>query len=132
MSHFRTRTIRDKRLVYCFAFLALLWFVQPKLAEAQIFGNGPHTPLIDGDDGHANNPTCPQGNNLYDCQFKGFLYGHWNDGTNTPDPTHLADGNTRAHLVVPLCFDGTQTCPPPAPRKIVVLLIGMSHWTKEG
>jgi hypothetical protein len=131
MSSSRSRTSINTFLVCCFAFLGLLLFVQPKLALGQIYGSD-HTPLIDGDDGHSNNPSCPPGNNLYKCQFKGSIYGHWNDGTNMPDITHDNDGRTRAHLVVPLCFDGTQTCPPPAPRKIVVLLVGMSHWTKEG
>jgi hypothetical protein len=131
MSRFRTLVSRSKFLVCSFALFTLLLHLQHQPAVAQIFGTD-HTPLIDGDDGHANNPSCPQGNNLYKCQFKGFLYGHWNDGTNNPDPTHDSDGRAKAHIVVPLCFDGTQTCQPPAQKKIVVLLIGMSHWTKEG
>jgi len=75
------------------------------------------TPLIDGD--------TP---GLYK-DMHGHLYGHYLDvGYNTPDTMHDADGKNLGNTIAlnPICHNGDKNnC------KIVVVAIGMSHWTKE-
>lgn len=116
--------LHNQRAVSAAAFLTHLFFSAALLLG---FQHSPawaqqlwpdHTPLIDGDDGTRSG--CTDGSLLYKCQFHGFLYGHWNDnGSNTPDATHNTDGIARANIVK-------------LQQKIGVVLIGMSHWTKEG
>src|SRR5215470_15610392 len=57
-----------------------------------------HTPLIEGDDVSGDNSQyhCTPGNTLYKCQFKGSLYGHWNEGSNVPDTHHDTYGRNLA------------------------------------
>lgn len=100
-----------------------LWVLKvPCVAWGQDFFDG-HTPIIDGNDQN------PRFNGIYKNLYVGFLYGHWNDGSNTMDDKHRDDGMDRAvNSVKPRCFNGN-ACD--SSGKIVVLGIGFSNWTKE-
>jgi len=90
-----------------------------------------HTPLIDGDDTYGDNSAyCIPGNGLYKCQYKGSLYGHWNEGHNTPEQKHDFDGKTRAQAIQAKCPPSKPGCSD-AEKRLVVVAIGFSNWTKE-
>ena len=84
------------------ALSAALMFVTS--ARGQVVYWQQHTPLIDGDDVSGDNSqyNCAPGNTLYKCQYKGFLYGDWNHGSNTPETNHDLYGRNVAAPAVQL------------------------------
>ena len=100
------------------AVLILIPLSFASLAEGQTLFSA--TPLIDWTSQTTAYKTMP-----------GYLYGGYYTGFRL-DSTHDADGQAIAQTIQPLCHDGTTTgCNPGETPKIVVVGIGMSHWTKE-
>src|SRR6266568_1412130 len=103
-----------RRIYVALALSSVLMFVTSACAQ---YPWPQHTPLIDGDDVLGDNSlySCAQGNTLYKCQYKGFLYGHWNSGSNTPQTAeqvrHDTDGRNIAPTIVAKCppFDSDCT-----------------------
>jgi hypothetical protein len=113
-----------------FFVVSLALFLSVQLAPTafgQFMPTFQHTPLPDGNDAWG-------ANGLYKGLYPGLLYGHWNDGFATSlaegNATHDTDGKNIAAGLVPLCQDGTTNCDLRG-RKMVVLAIGFSNWTKE-
>ena len=122
MNHFLAEVAKCLR---CVLALPIILVALNTPANAQLWPPPDHTPLIDGND------TIGGIGGLYKGQFYGFLYGHWNDGTNIEDTKHITDGVNAANNVVPLCPNGMPSGCSADRMKIVVLMIGMSNWTKE-
>jgi hypothetical protein len=64
--------------------------------------------------------------------LSGYLYGEiLGQGSNTDDVNHHQGGLNQLNLIQPLCPDGSTTNCLTSQKKIGVVTIGMSHWTKE-